>query len=66
MTQLRAVLLFLALLGGGLAQTLVEVTTVVAVASSLDPAVRLPAGSYRARSPEPILARFPEARGLYL
>jgi len=66
MTQLRAVLLFLALLGGGLAQTLVEVTTVVAVASSLDPAVRLPAGSYRARSPEPILARFPEARGYAL
>jgi len=66
MTQLRAVLLFLALLGGGLAQTLVEVTTVVAVASSLDPAVRLPQGSYKARSPEPILARFPEARGYAL
>jgi hypothetical protein len=56
-------MLFLALWGGGLAQTLVEATAVAAVASSLDPAIRLPQGSYKARSPEPILARFPEARG---
>ncbi|WP_117236863.1 hypothetical protein [Thermus sediminis] len=66
MAQWKVALTLLAFLGGGLAQTLVEVTAVAAVASSLDPAVRLPQGSYRARSPEPILARFPEARGYNL
>jgi len=64
--KLGIALLVLALWGGGLAQTLVEVTAVAAVASSLDPAVRLPQGSYKARSPEPILVRFPEARGYAL
>jgi hypothetical protein len=64
--KLGIALLVLALWGGGLAQTLVEVTAVAAVASSLDPAIRLPQGSYKARSPEPILARFPEARGYAL
>jgi hypothetical protein len=39
MAQWKVVMLFLALWGGGLAQTLVEVTV---VASSLDPAIRLP------------------------
>jgi hypothetical protein len=63
MAQWKVAMLFLALWGGGLAQTLVEVTV---VASSLDPAIRLPQGSYKARSPEPILARFPEARGYAL
>ncbi len=57
MAQGKVAMLFLALWGGGLAQTLVEVA---AVASSLDPAVRLPQGSYKARSPEPI----PSARAL--
>ncbi len=51
---------------GALAQTLVEVTAVAALASSLDPAVRLPQGTYRARGLEPILARFPEAKGYTL
>lgn len=52
--------------GAALAQTLVEATAVAALASSLDPAVRLPAGSYKARSLEPILLRFPEAKGYAL
>jgi len=64
MGKLRALTLALLFLlgGGGGAQTLLEATAVAALASSLDPAVRLPAGSYKARSPEPLLARFPEAR----
>lgn len=67
MRQPRVVLLALLLLGGvGLAQTLLEATAVVALASSLDPAVRLPAGSYRAKNPDPLLLRFPEAKGYAL
>ncbi|GAB5602176.1 hypothetical protein FJNA_07010 [Thermus sp. FJN-A] len=67
MKKLKALWLALAVLaGGGFAQTLVEVTGAVALASSLDPAVRLPAGSYRARSPDPLLLRFPEAKGYAL
>ncbi|MGC8967811.1 MAG: hypothetical protein ACP5JV_05745 [Thermus sp.] len=58
--------LLLVLAVGAWAQTLVEVTAVAALASSLDPAVRLPQGTYKARSPEPILARFPEAKGYAL
>ncbi|APD08355.1 MULTISPECIES: hypothetical protein [Thermus] len=65
MGKLKVLLLFLAL-GVGLAQTLVEVTAVAALSAGLDPAVRLPAGSYKARSPEPLLARFPEAKGYAL
>lgn len=49
-----------------MAQTLVEVTAVAALSAGLDPAVRLPAGSSKARSPEPLLARFPEAKGYAL
>jgi len=45
MAQWKVAMLSLALWGGGPAQTLVEVTAVAAVASSLDPAVRLPQGS---------------------
>lgn len=68
MAQLKVLALVLSLLGvgGALAQTLVEATAVVATLSSLDPAVRLPSGTYRARSPEPLLSRFPEARGYAL
>ncbi|WP_027883217.1 hypothetical protein [Meiothermus rufus] len=44
------------------AQTLVEVTTVAATASTLDPSVRFPSGSFRAgRGSEAILARIPDA-----
>lgn len=67
MPKPRVLLLIPLLLGGvGFAQTLLEATSVVALASSLDPAVRLPAGSYKARSPEPLLLRFPEAKGYAL
>ncbi len=67
MRQPKVVFLVLLLLGGaGFAQTLLEATTVVALASSLDPAVRLPTGSYKAKSPEPLLLRFPEAKGYAL
>ncbi len=67
MPKPRVLLLVLLLLGGvGFAQTLLEATAAVALASSLDPAVRLPAGSYKARSPEPLLQRFPEAKGYAL
>ncbi len=59
-------LALLLLAGGGLAQTLAEATAVAALASSLDPAVRLPSGTYKARSPEPLLQRFPEAKGYAL
>lgn len=53
----------LLLLGApALAQTLVEVTTVAAIASSLDASVRLPSGSFRAgRGSEAIVARIPDA-----
>ncbi len=45
-----------------LAQTLVEVTTVAAIASTLDPSVRFPSGSFRAgRGSEAILVRIPDA-----
>ncbi len=64
MKKLVSLLLVLAV--GAWAQTLVEVTAVAAWASSLDPAVRLPQGTYKARSPEPILVRFPEAKGYAL
>ncbi len=67
MPKPRVLLLVLLLWGGvGFAQTLLEATAAVALASSLDPAVRLPAGSYKARSPEPLLQRFPEAKGYAL
>ncbi|WP_114312376.1 hypothetical protein [Thermus caldifontis] len=67
MRQPKVVFLILLLLGGaGLAQTLLEATAVAALASSLDPAVRLPTGSYKAKSPEPLLLRFPEAKGYAL
>ncbi|MEZ0347757.1 MAG: hypothetical protein ABWJ90_04515 [Thermus sp.] len=66
MGKLRLWLLVLLALGTGLAQTLVEVTAVAALSASLDPAVRLPSGTYKARSPEPLLARFPEAKGYAL
>lgn len=69
MAKLKVLALLLFLLGGlggALAQTLVEVTTVVATLSSLDPAVRLPSGTYKARSPDPLLSRFPEAKGYTL
>lgn len=59
------VLLFswLLLLGApALAQTLVEVTTVAAIASALDANVRFPSGSFRAgRGSEAIVARIPDA-----
>lgn len=53
----------LLLLGApALAQTLVEVTTVAAIASSLDASVRFPSGSFRAgRGSEAIVARIPDA-----
>lgn len=45
-----------------LAQTLVEVTTVAAIASTLDANVRFPSGSFRAgRGSEAIVARIPDA-----
>ncbi|AEV16291.1 MAG: hypothetical protein NZ846_08450 [Thermus sp.] len=66
MEKWKAMLVALLLGGLGLGQTLVEVTAVAALASSLDPAVRLPSGTYKARSPEPLLQRFPEARGYTL
>lgn len=45
------------LLGPALAQTLVEVTTVAATASTLDANVRFPSGSFKAgRGSEAILA----------
>lgn len=50
------------LLGLALAQTLVEVTTVAATASTLDANVRFPSGSFKAgRGSEAILARIPDA-----
>lgn len=50
------------LLGPALAQTLVEVTTVAAIASTLDANVRFPSGSFKAgRGSEAILARIPDA-----
>lgn len=50
------------LLGSALAQTLVEVTTVAATASTLDANVRFPSGSFKAgRGSEAILARIPDA-----
>ncbi|MCS7067012.1 MAG: hypothetical protein N2Z75_02050 [Meiothermus sp.] len=54
---------FLLLLGApALGQTLVEVTTVAAIASSLDASVRFPSGSFRAgRGSEAIVARIPDA-----
>ncbi len=56
-------LAFVLLLGpSALAQTLVEVTTVAAIASTLDPSVRFPSGSFRAgRGSEAIVARIPDA-----
>ncbi len=56
-------LAFVLLLGPtALAQTLVEVTTVAAIASTLDPSVRFPSGSFRAgRGSEAIVARIPDA-----
>lgn len=67
MEKLKALGLALLLLAGGAwAQSLVEVTAVAALTSSLDPAVRLPSGSYKARTPEPLLQRFPEAKGYAL
>ncbi len=67
MRQPKVVFLVLLLLGGAsLAQALLEATAVAALASSLDPAVRLPTGSYKAKSPEPLLLRFPEAKGYAL
>jgi hypothetical protein len=45
-----------------LAQTLVEVTAVAATASTLDPSVRFPSGTFRAgRGSEVIAARIPDA-----
>jgi hypothetical protein len=45
-----------------LAQTLVEVTEVAAIASTLDSNVRLPSGSFRAgRGSDAIVARIPDA-----
>lgn len=61
---MRNLLLGLLLLLGApaLAQTLVEVTTVAAIASSLDASVRFPSGSFRAgRGSEAIVARIPDA-----
>lgn len=54
---------WLLLLGApALAQTLVEVTTVAAIASTLDANVRFPSGSFRAgRGSEAIVARIPDA-----
>lgn len=50
------------LLGPALAQALVEVTTVAAIASTLDANVRFPSGSFKAgRGSEAILARIPDA-----
>ncbi|MFC0595204.1 hypothetical protein ACFFFP_03305 [Thermus composti] len=66
MGKLKVLLALLALTGSGWAQTLVEATAVAALSSGLDPAVRLPSGSYKARSPEPLLLRFPEAKGYAL
>ncbi|WP_299430470.1 hypothetical protein [uncultured Meiothermus sp.] len=44
-----------------LAQTLVEVTTVAAIASTLDASVRFPSGSFRAgRGSDAIVARIPD------
>jgi len=62
MGKLRALTLALLFLlgGGGGAQTLLEATAVAALASSLDPAVRLPAGSYKARSPELLWGPYPK------
>ena len=60
MPRLFALLVLLSL--PALAQTLVEVTTVAAISSSLDAAVRLPSGSYRAgKGSDLILARMPDA-----
>lgn len=61
---MKSLLLGLFLLLGALAmaQTLVEVTTVAAIASSLDARVRFPSGSFKAgRGSEAILARIPDA-----
>ncbi|GIW33218.1 hypothetical protein [Meiothermus sp.] len=61
---MRVLLLsWLLLLGApALAQTLVEVTTVAATASTLDANVRFPSGSFRAgRGSEAIVARIPDA-----
>ncbi|MCX7783028.1 MAG: hypothetical protein N2318_05225 [Meiothermus sp.] len=56
-------LCWLLLLGApALAQTLVEVTTVAAIASTLDANVRFPSGSFRAgRGSDAIVARIPDA-----
>ncbi|GIW27031.1 MAG: hypothetical protein KatS3mg070_0394 [Meiothermus sp.] len=61
---MKTLLLGLLLLLGApaLAQTLVEVTTVAAIASSLDASVRFPSGSFKAgRGSEAIVARIPDA-----
>jgi hypothetical protein len=61
---MKIFLLSLLLLLGvpALAQTLVEVTTVAAIASTLDANVRFPSGSFRAgRGSESIVARIPDA-----
>ncbi|GIW31240.1 MAG: hypothetical protein KatS3mg071_1414 [Meiothermus sp.] len=61
---MKNLLLGLLLLLGApaLAQTLVEVTTVAAIASSLDASVRFPSGSFKAgRGSEAIVARIPDA-----
>ncbi len=61
---MKTLLLGLLLLLGApaLAQTLVEVTAVAAIASSLDASVRFPSGSFKAgRGSEAIVARIPDA-----
>lgn len=61
---MKVLLLSFSLLLGApaLAQTLVEVTTVAAIASTLDANVRFPSGSFRAgRGSEAIVARIPDA-----
>ena len=60
---MKTYLLALVLLLGApaMAQTLVEVTAVAAIASSLDANVRFPSGSFRAgRGSEGIVARIPD------
>jgi len=61
---MKPLLLGLLLLLGlpALAQTLVEVTTIAAIASTLDASVRFPSGTFRAgRGSEAVAARIPDA-----
>lgn len=59
---MRAFILLLALLSvPAAAQTLVEISTVVAISSTLDSRIKLPSGSFKAgKGSEEILARIPD------